>query len=340
MYIFDPNSVKYYIVVLGVGGTVLVNEPPGQATAPHVVKMVQMLAGQPPTIPGMGPEMKCREITCFSDKECVKELGDGSTCFEGICSPPPTKGGPGGKKAKGPKGPGMPGLFMINLGVVPYGAGLVSGKAYKSYAPHSYDTLTGRFISRPGPSIDAGFAGSGPSLRFNAGYFFSFGLGLTGYFRMQFLKGDNANWDDAFDLFSGGLRVNYMVVRKKLILLNVFLGGGYGHFRHKISDVPNPCYLADGSQNTTYCAPDMYSKPEKIDFWRAAGLFDLNAGVGLIIRPVDVFGITADLTIDALLPTFALNFDVTIGVAFFFGNGFKEKAAKPAEPTFTDPMMY
>jgi hypothetical protein len=343
MYIFDPEHVKYYIVVLGVGGTVLVNEPAGQATAPHIVKMVQMLAGQPPVLPGMGPEAKCREITCFSNKECIKELGEGSSCFEGICSPPPIGTKPG-KKKKGPKGPGMPGLFMINLAMVPYGFGLVAGSAY----PNTADFIGpgGAWVRAPGPEIQTGMAGSGPALRFNVGYFLKFGLGFTGFFRMQFLKGDNSGWDDKFENLAGGARVNFMAVRKKLIYLNVFLGGGYGHYRHKIEKVPNPCWIST-TQTADSCSlfPDglqMLAKPYHIDFWRASGLFDITAGTTLIIRPVDVFGITVELALDFLVPTFAMNVDASIGVAFFFGNGFKgqEKAA-PAPATFQDPaLMY
>jgi hypothetical protein len=250
---------------------------------------------------------------------------------------------------------------MLDLSIVPYGAGLVAGKAYKNYTPHEFNpALCGGdgFCRRPGPDIDAGFAGSGPSLRFEGGYFFDFGLGITAFFRMQFLRGENEGWDDAFDLFSAGVRINYMAVKKKLVYLNIFLGGGYGHYRHKIADVPNPFldptenWITEswtvGSYPPTWpacSAADVKNyipcKGQRIDFWRAAGLFDLSAGLKLIIRPVDVFGITIGLNIDALLPTFALNFDASVGVAFFFGNGFREgKKKAPAEPTFQDPMMY
>jgi hypothetical protein len=81
-------------------------------------------------------------------------------------------------------------------------------------------------------------------------------------------------------------------------------------------------------------------KADKIEFWRAAGLFDLNVGTGLIIRPVDVFGITAELALDFLLPTFAMNIDFSVGVAFFFGNGFKDKKKASTTPTFEEPIMY
>jgi hypothetical protein len=344
MYIFDPETVSYYIVVTGVGGTVLVNEPVGQAAAPHVIRMVNMLAGQPPTLPGMGPEMKCREITCFSTKECEKELGAGSECFEGICTMPAKPGGGEGPgKGPRPKGKGFPGLLMINVGVTPYGFGLVSGKAYDKFIPYSDDGIN--WIYREGPTIDAGMAGSGPSLRFAMGYFLEFGLGFTAWMRLQFLRGDNKGWDDGFDLLGAGARINFMAVRKKLILLNVYLGGGYGKYRHKIADVPNPCYVNPSLPSSHYyCGtPEglaLVNKGYFIDFWRAAGLFDLSAGTQLIIRPVKVFGITIDLGLDFLVPTFAMNIDASIGVALFFGNGFKEKKKAAAEPTFSDPMMY
>jgi hypothetical protein len=359
MYIFDPDYVSYYIIVTGQGGTVLVNEPPGQATSPHVVKMVQMLAGQPPTFPGTGPEMKCREITCFSTKECEKELGVGSECFEGICTAPLPGTTPGGKKPK-EKGAGLPGYFTFNLGLTPATSfGLVNGKPWDRNIQNEPE----------GQELQTGFAWGGPALKFNAGYFLPMGLGFTVYYRMQFLTGENKGWDDDFDMFAIGGRINFMAVKKPKILLNVYLGGGYGSYRHKIKDVPHPCYdrfdypggvpeqkppvyVTDFEPsvqpwcpyvvNSMGVAEPKYKQLE--DFWKPAGYGNIGLGTTLFIRPVDVFGISAGLDVDFLFPSFAMNIDFHVGVAFFFGNGFKEKGDKPAntfeEPGYSDPMMY
>ena len=62
-------------------------------------------------------------------------------------------------------------------------------------------------------------------------------------------------------------------------------------------------------------------------------------GTTLFIRPVDIFGISAGLDVDFLFPSFAMNIDFHVGVAFFFGNGFGDAKKKEVD-SFEDPMLY
>ncbi len=192
--------------------------------------------------------------------------------------------------------------------MVAAGSGWVSGKAYKD------NPLTER--GGDGPSVGKGMHDSGTAARWIAGYILPKGWLLAGYARLGLTRGRIEGYDDEYDAWLLGFRVGKIFYSKHSIDIFWMAGVGYGHMKHRISNVLDPRTEPDDFIRTDLWS---FSSREKVDIYKKSGFVDINLGALVIYHFTPVFSLVFEVNGDFLAPDVAFNIDVSggLGIAFF-----------------------
>ena len=141
--------------------------------------------------------------------------------------------------------------------MVAAGSGWVSGKAYKD------NPLTER--SGDGPSTGKGMHDSGTAARWIAGYILPTGWLLAGYARLGLTRGQIEGYDDEYDAWILGFRIGKIFYSKHNIDIFWMAGVGYGHMKHRISNVVDPRTEPDDFIRTDLWP---FTSREKVDIYK------------------------------------------------------------------------
>jgi len=192
--------------------------------------------------------------------------------------------------------------------MVAAGSGWVSGKAYKD------NPLTEK--AGDGPSAGKGMHDSGTAARWIAGYILPKGWLLAGYARLGLTRGHVDGYDDEYDAWLLGFRVGRIFYSKHDIDIFWMAGVGYGHMRHRISNVIDP-----RSEPDTFVRTDLwpFTSRERVDIYKKSGFVDVNLGALIIYHFTPVFSLVFEVNGDFLAPDVAFNIDVAggLGITFF-----------------------
>jgi hypothetical protein len=347
----QPGAWDYYIVVLDPSGNPLTQE--GTQDRPFHINMVQVLSPGAlyPTRPdgstvadcgpdgtGTGQEcppgfpachgVQCERSCTFNDDCLASEI-----CMAGCCKVPSESDG-------GPETPGGAiGLFAhFGIGL---GLGIASGTARETkwYAADD-GTGTGNTVALYGPddayvsnggfhlrldgtparqevAIATGIALSGGAMRLGFGYNIIPELSISALFRFSFPFGDDFPW-----MIEG--RVHYWVLDGPNHLLGLFAGGGAGLVTQMITKVAfdqgttwdNP----DGSPGGSPCSTNDPEPRCKIfePYYKVSGLGVIAFGMTYIYKLTDLFGLGGEVAMDAMIPEFSFNIDITAQVMLTF----------------------
>jgi|GEM_PF-1215991 len=333
----QPTAWDYYITVLDPQGNTLASE--GSPDRPFHINMVQVLSPGAlyPTRPdgsvvndcgpdgtGAGQECppgfpNCRGVACertctFNDDCLASEI-----CMAGCCKAPSEEGGGGGG---GGEAVGL--FFTVGAGL---GVGLASGQAKEPkwyvdpmfpengslYGPDDQFPAdvdgngTADHTDRQVVDIATGFALSGGAVRIGFGYFILPELSLSANFRMAFPFDTDFPW-----LVEG--RLHYWFLSGPNHLFGAYAGGGAGLMTHMIQKVQ---FL----QNTTspVCTGRDCSLPKTYEpFYKVSGLGAISFGADYIYKFNDLFGLGGELGMNAMVPEFSLNIDLTLQLLLSF----------------------
>jgi hypothetical protein len=317
---FDPAGIEYYVAVLDPANRLLGTE--ASEAQPHLITMVGMLTVPPPTLPNEAPPTACQEECppwnpncneackkfgdlCDSDTECCA----GMKCVGEMCTEA------GGKAPKGDIDPvvRIPVSFGINFGLVaggdaePYnqisegnltiGTGFTFGKLQFAVNPMFYLPVEGLELGlkfRGGLPLEMNYPDDVPPLAPS--------IYLSGSYRIA---------GEGFDGFQ----------------LHVLLSAGWANYFHKVPYQDcRPVEVGSGDDVEVVCDPedtksngDWNGKnPEEKAYFRKAGPVGVELGLDGYYWVVDNFGINFGLIAGILFPTFALNFDLNVGLALRF----------------------
>ena len=92
-------------------------------------------------------------------------------------------------------------------------------------------------------------------------------------------------------------------------------GLGYGHMKHRISNVIDPRTEPDDFMRTDLWP---FTSREKVDIYKRSGFIDINLGALIIYHFTPVFSLVFEVNGDFLAPDVAFNIDVSggLGIAF------------------------
>jgi hypothetical protein len=326
-----PVNLDYYIAVLDPQKRLLATS--GSQAKPYRIKAVDKLKGAPLTLPGKKPEKKCEVTTlnckgvgelCDTADECCGNM----VCTNFMC------GAWGSTSGESFGDDGQPLLTAaVSVGT---GFGIASG---------------GNIAPRPDEQV------AGATATYDAGAFFNrahFRAGALFYLgkHPEFKIGGTFRGDLTFDssgdhpTFGPAVLVNltYKFFGEGLdgLQLHILggLGGGvlYHHLTYddcegEIYDDPDDSnlYPDDGEGKMRLCANDAVEENDdgewvwngednsvERDYFRQAGYFIIEAGLEGNYWFTDNVGLNFGLVADMLVPEFALNFDLQVGLALRF----------------------
>lgn len=221
-----------------------------------------------------------------------------------------------GKKEKKPRVPAwkVPGATVgkvLGALMMSAGSGWVSGKAY----PDNPLTEQGG----DGPGVGRGLHDSGTAARWHLAYVFPKGWFLGGYARLQLTRGSNDGSefsDKKYDAWLVGLRAGRIFYSKNNLDIFWYGGLGYGHIRHRCSNVTDP-----NAQPDLFTRRDLwpFTPRDKVDVYKKSGFVDVNLGVLIIYRFTPVFGLVFEVNGDFIAPDVVFNIDVSGGLSLSFG---------------------
>jgi hypothetical protein len=339
----QPGAYDYYIMVLDPSGNPLAQE--GAQDRPFHINMLQALSPGAlyPTRPdgttvndcgpdGTGAGQECPpgfpschgvacERSCTFDDDCLSS----ETCMAGCCKVPGETGN--GDEPSGPSG--NIGLFLhLNVGV---GLGIIGdytakeprwftgGDGLSYYGQDDYDTFGANPACQTMPPdfanpegnrqcvpVKSGFALSGFALRVGLGYFIIPELSISANFRMSAPFGDDFPW-----LVEG--RLHYWFLSGPNHLFGAFVGGGAGLMTHAIAKVAF-------NQREAACTGGVCAQSSQVyePFYKLSGLGAIAFGATYLYMFNSLFGLGGDLGMDAMLPEFAFNIDITLQLMLSF----------------------
>jgi len=187
------------------------------------------------------------------------------------------------------------------------GTGWVSDKAYAD------NPLTEE--KGDGPSAGKGTHEAGTAIRWLAGYVTPKGWLIAGWARLGLSRGSNEGFDDEWDAWLLGMRVGSIFYSKHNLDIFWFAGLGYGHMRHRVSDVPDP-----NAEPDDFTRRDLWlfdSRPG-VDVWKKSGFIDVHVGALFIYHFTPIFNLVFEVTGDFLAPDIAFSIDVAAGLGIAF----------------------
>lgn len=347
---FDPTGIEYYVAVFDQKNQLLGTT--GTEAQPHRVAIVQSLSAAPPALPDEPPPVKCVEECppwnpgCNDACENLGNLCDmssdccpGLKCEEETCVPDEE----GSTTIEGDLDPLL--RIVANFGT---GSGLVPGGKVK---PYNQTAATPEYVLQNNQnainyelSIPTAFAWSK----------FHFRVGLMFYLTERFLLGltfrgglafDATYPDDVMPLAPTVLaNVAFRAVGKgsDRFELDIVAGVGGGVIQHRIpySDCKKYIIYDPAQGNATHpwydptkneerqfgCDPDVIrsddlswdgvtQKVEKA-YFRQAKAFVAELGLDFYVWFNKIVGLNIGLMTNLYVPTFALNGDVQLGLAF------------------------
>jgi hypothetical protein len=164
--------------------------------------------------------------------------------------------------------------------------------------------------------VGKGMHDSGTAARWLLAYILPKGWLLGGYARMGLTAGNIDGIDDKYDAWLLGFRVGRIFYSKSNIDIFWHAGLGYGHMRHRVSNVPDPL-----AEDDTFLRRDLwlFSPRPKVDVYKKSGFIDVNVGALIIYHFTPVFHLVFEINGDLLAPEVAFNIDVSggLGISFF-----------------------
>jgi hypothetical protein len=191
--------------------------------------------------------------------------------------------------------------------MVAAGSGWITGKAYKD------NPLTER--SGDGPGVGKGMHDSGTAARWFAGYVLPRGWLLGGTARLGLSRGHIDGLDDDYDAWLVGFRAGRIFYSNNSLDIFWYAGLGYGHMRHRVSNVPDPREEPDEFLRTDLWP---FAERDKVDIYKKSGYVDINLGALIVYHFTPVFSLVFEINGDFLAPDVAFNIDVAggLGIAF------------------------
>jgi len=281
--LLDPSAIFYYIEVIGQNGQVIAKE--GSAATPMEIKILPEagFTGQHPLLPGMQAPEKCNPDAVApcppwnphcKDTPCTT---DEDCMGRKVCSEGfCQEPKPGEEKEDDEEPLDIPMYLQLGVGT---GAGLVSGDVAGKYS----DKIT----------LEQGLSLSPFFIRLGFGLFVIDDLAVGLHLRIQAVPAEK---------FLPMIlpTVRYYPINEENMKLHVGLEFDvYGEMRHNID-------LKDYNPDT--------DEWEEYTTTRPSGLQGAGIGTGFVYLFTDMVGVSVDLMIDAMFPTFALNFDLFAGL--------------------------
>jgi len=280
--LLDPEAIYYYIDVVGANGSIIASE--GSAATPIEIKMIDEKAftGVQPILPGMQQPLRCNpdEVAPCPpwDPNCKDNpCTEDKDCIgnKGCVKGFCREKAPGEKEES--KGVGL----YIQLGVGT-GAGLVTGSVPAKYSEKDI-------------SLASGFSWSPFFVRLGLGLFVADDWTVGLHTRIQAVPFDSGAFP-AMILPTA----RYYAVNNESLKLHVDLEVDvYGAMLHNIT-------LKDLNPDT--------GEWETYTESHASGMQAIGAGTGLVYLFSKNVGLSVDLMMDAMFPTFAFNFDLYAGL--------------------------